>query len=145
MRTSHPNPSRWLPIAGNKKSTAAGGGGTVATRAEGPPLTPKIPHTRKQDVGILRAHGNHGAAGGEIAAFQNLVPGFPAVGGLVQSAVIAVAPEFSRNTGVDRVAVLGVHDDFGNALGIGQTHVGPVVAAIRGFVNAIADGNAVAG
>src|SRR5205085_927084 len=55
-----------------------------------------------------------------------------------------IVPQLARNAGVNCVAVLWVNDDLDDALGILQPHVGPVLAAVGGFVNAITDGGAIA-
>src|SRR2546429_429857 len=82
----------------------------------------------EEHFGIAGTHGNHGAAGGKIRALKNFVPGFATVGGFVNSAIFAVAPELSGNAGENSVAVLGVDENFGDALGVVKTHVGPVFA-----------------
>ena len=79
-----------------------------------------------------------------LAPFENLRPGLAAVGRLVDAAVFAVAPELARRAGVDGVAVGGIDEDLCDALGSLQAHVRPVLAAVGGLVNAVADRDAVA-
>src|SRR5262249_27888208 len=44
----------------------------------------------------------------------------------------------------DGVAVGGINQNSRDALGVFQSRVGPVLATVGGFVNAIADGDAIA-
>ena len=127
-----------------EQPAAAEGSGVLSAGAKGPSFAAKVPHAGVESFGILRIHRQHGAAGGRVGAFQNLVPSLSAVRRFVKTAVVAVAPQFSGSAGKHRVAIFRVNDDSDDALRILQTHVGPVLAAIGGFVNTIADGSAVA-
>ena len=79
-----------------------------------------------------------------LAPARTLRQRLAAVGGLVDAALVVVVPEVSGSAGVDGVAVAGIDQDFGDALGIVQADIGPVLAAVGGFVDAVADGDAVA-
>ena len=83
-------------------------------------------------------------AGREVCAFQDDVPGLAAIGRLIETAVRRIAPERARHRRKDRVAVGRTHDDFCDAFRVGQTDMGPGLAAIAGFVDSVADRNAVA-
>src|SRR6202043_416076 len=125
-------------IAGLKKATAACCGGILSTGPECPAFAAKIPHARKKSFRVIRIHGNHRAAGGKIRTLQDFVPGLAAIGGLVKPAVLTVAPQLSRNASVYDIAVFGIEQNLGNALGIFQADVGPTVAAVGRFVDTVA-------
>jgi hypothetical protein len=82
-------------------------------------------------LGVLRIERHGGAACGEIGAAQDLGPGLAGVRGLVQAALITVAPELSQRADIDNGRVRRVDDDLADAFGFLQSHVGPVVAAVR--------------
>src|SRR4029078_8785898 len=77
-------------------------------------------------------------------ALEDLVPRLAAVGGLVDAALVAVAPELAGDAELDVDGVGGVYEDLGDALGLFEAEVGPVVAAVGRLVDAVADGDAVA-
>jgi len=132
-------------VGGLGKSAAAGCGGILPARTESPALPAKVPHAREKNLGVLRIHGNHRAASREIRTLENLAPALAAICSLVDAAVLAVAPQFSGHARVNRVAVPRIDNNFRNALGILQAHVGPAVAAVRRLIDAIADRHAIAG
>jgi hypothetical protein len=51
----------------------------------------------------------------------------------------------SEGSDIDDVRVLGMNDDCGDPFRISQTHVLPSLSAVSRLVNAVAEGNAVAG
>src|SRR5438094_110328 len=60
------------------------------------------------------------------------------------AALVGIAPQLAGDADVHRVGRTGVDQDLGDVLGVRQPHVGPVVAAVGGLVDAIADRHAVA-
>src|SRR5437016_3023172 len=80
--------------------------------------------------GDPKVHRDHRATRRRIRTFQDFVPGFAAVGGFVDAAIFAVAPELARHAHVNCIAVFRVDQNPGNALGIGQSHVVPTVTAV---------------
>ena len=80
----------------------------------------------------------------EISALEHERPVRAAVGRAIQAAIGAIAPEFARHARVDDVSVLRTHDDARDALAVRQPDVGPVVAAVGRFVDAVAHRDAVA-
>ena len=67
-----------------------------------------------------------------------------AVGGAIQPSVGAIAPELAGDAGVHHVPVLRAHDDACNAFAVREPDVGPVLAAVGRFIDAVADRHAVA-
>src|SRR5688572_27107905 len=117
---------------------------TVAAGAERPSLAAEVPHARVDRFGILRIEGEHRTAGREVRALERLRPGLAAVGGFENAALVGIAPEFSGRADVHGVRVGRVDGDLRDALRLLETDVGPVVAAIGRFVDAVTDGDAVA-
>src|SRR5262249_12213817 len=67
-----------------------------------------------------------------------------AVRGLVKAALVTVAPELARSADVERVRLARVYQNLCDAFGLLQSDVGPVLAAVRGLVDAVADRDAIA-
>ena len=84
-----------------------------------------------------------GATGGKVGAFENQLPCFAAIGGLVETAIRRIAPQRAGHGGINRVAVLWTDHDLRDALRIVQTGVRPRLAAVGRFVNSVADRHAV--
>src|SRR5204863_3376121 len=59
--------------------------------------------------------------------------------GLVDTAFVVIVPEMSGSARVNRVALLRIDENSGDALGILQSHVGPVLAVVSGLVDAVAN------
>src|SRR5439155_12028867 len=125
------------------QAAAAGRVRPVAPRAERPSLAAEVPHPGEQRLWILGIHRHHGASGGRIGSLQDLAPRLAAVRRLVDAALVRVAPELARDAHVDGVRFGGVDEDLGDALGLLEAEVGPVLAAVRGSVDAVPDGRAV--
>ena len=83
------------------------------------------------------------ASSGAVRAAQNLLPGFTAVGGLEDAALVVVIPQVAGGANENGIAVLWIDQDFGDVLGIFQADAGPVLSAVGRFVDAISDRNAV--
>src|SRR6185295_147073 len=84
------------------------------------------------------------ATGRKIRSFEDLIPCFAAIGGFIETAVGRIAPERAGYSGKDRLAVLWVHGNLCNALGLFQTGMRPCFAAVGRFVDPVANRNAVA-
>src|ERR1017187_12607 len=115
-----------------------------ATRAEGPCLPAEIPHGCVDGLGILRGHRQHAASGRTIRSGEHFAPGLAAVAGLVNAAFVVIVPQVAGGACVYDVAVLGIDQNLGDVFGILEAGVLPVLAAVDGFVDAVADGDAVA-
>ena len=126
-----------------EETTGARRGGILSAGAERPALAPEIPHADKNGFRVAWIHGHHRAAGGKVDAFQNVFPRLPAIGGLVNTAVFTVAPQFARDADIHGVAVFRINQYLRNSLGILQTHVDPVFAAVSGLIDSITDRDAV--
>src|SRR5439155_24797696 len=94
---------------------------------------------------IFGIHGQRRATGREVAAFEDQAPAFATVGGAVDAAIGAVAPQLAGHARVDQVAVFGMHEDARDALRLAEAEVGPVFPTVGRFVDAVADGDRVAG
>src|SRR5882672_5507343 len=105
---------------------------------------PEIPHPGIECFGMRRVHRHHRAAGRQVRALERLGPRLSAVGGLVDAALVAVAPELAGHAHVHRARFGRIDEDLHDALGVPQPQVGPVVTAVVGPVDAVADGHAVA-
>ena len=117
--------------------------GAVAARAKRPPLPPEVPHPGEYRRRIVDVHGDHRAARRRIGPFEYERPGFPSVRCLVEPAVVAVAPELSRNRGVDHIGICRINDDLGDMLRFFQSGVRPGLPGVGRQVYSVADRNAV--
>src|SRR5713101_6597827 len=132
-------------VGGAQERAAARRLRPVSSRAERPALAPEVPRSGEEQFGILRIHRQARAARRGVARVaQNQRPGLAAVAGAVHAALLAVAPALARDAGADHVPVLRMHADAGDALGLGQAHVGPRFASVGGLVDPVADGDGVA-
>ena len=64
--------------------------------------------------------------------------------GLVNAALVVVVPQMAGRADQNVVAIRRIDQNFGDVLGIFQADVGPVLAAVGRFVDAVTDGHAVA-
>src|SRR5438132_215436 len=110
----------------------------TSTGAEGPAFAAEVPETCIDRLRILGVHRDHRAAGRCVGSFKDPVPGFSAVGGLVDATLLTVAPELARHGDVNGIRICGIDENFRDPLRLFQTHIGPVVAAINRLVDAIA-------
>src|SRR5262249_41528680 len=113
--------------------------------AERPAFAAEIPHPGEDRLRVLPVHRDHRAARRSVRALQNLRPRLAAVRGLVEAALVTVAPKLARRADVDRVRVAPIYQNLCDAFGLLQSDVGPILAAVRGFVDAVANRDAVAG
>src|SRR5205823_5246566 len=110
------------------------------------PLAAEVPGPGEEHVGVLRIDRQARAARRRVAGVaQRQGPGLAAVGRPVDAPLLAVAPELAGDAGVDHVGVLRVHDDPRDPLRLGQARVRPRLAGVGGLVDAVADGDGVAG
>src|SRR5271157_549071 len=112
-----------------EKAAARSPGGEAVRRA------PELPHAGVKYLRILRVQGQVGAP--RVVVYkQGLRPGLAAVGGLEHATLRIRVPQVPAGANENGVAVLGVNDDAGNVLRIGQPHEVPVVAGVPGAVDA---------
>src|SRR5712671_4284551 len=132
-------------VGAAQQSAAAGRLRAVSARAERPALAAEIPGAGEHHFRILRIHRQARAARRGVARVaQDQGPALPAVAAAVDAALLAVAPELAGDARIDHVRALRVHEDAGDALGLGQAHVGPRLASVGGLVDTVADGDRVA-
>src|SRR2546423_11655975 len=93
----------------------------------------------------MTIHRNHRTAGREIRSGENPGPRLSAVSRLVEAALLAVTPQFSRRANINRVIRVWIDQNLRDALRILESHVGPILAAIGRFIDAVADRGAVTG
>src|SRR5207244_10152820 len=103
----------------------------------------KIPHGREHLVWVSWIERERGSAGGEVCAFQHKVPGLPAIGSLIKTSVRRIAPERSRHSRKDCVTACWTDDDLRDPFRVGQTGMAPSLTAVPGFVDPIANRNAI--
>ena len=118
--------------------------GAVAAGAKLTALAAEVPHAGEQMFRVRRIHRDRRAAGREVRALEDQRPGLAAVGRLVDAAVRRVAPQLARRAGVDGVAVLRDRRRCSRCARVRQAHVGPGLAAVGRFVDAVADRDGVA-
>src|SRR6266508_901841 len=135
---------RGAAVGAFEKAAATRRAGAFAARTEGPAFAAEIPHSGEDRLRALPVHRDHRTARRSVRALQNLRPCLAAVRGLVEAALVAVAPKLARSADVDRVRVARVYQNLCDAFGFLQSDVGPVLAAVRGFVDAVANRDAVA-
>src|SRR5439155_20508709 len=117
-------------VRGLEQATGAGRVQAVAPRAERPSLAPGVPHPGRQRVRSLRLHRHHRTSRGRIGPLEDLGPRLAAVRRLVHAALVATAPALARDADVYGVRFGGVDEDLGDALGLREAEVAPVVAAV---------------
>ena len=69
---------------------------------------------------------------------QHARPGLAAVGGAIDAALLLRAGQAAERAGEDDVGVGRIDDDASDAAGFIEAHVGPGVAGVGGFVDAVA-------
>ena len=72
---------------------------------------------------------------------STLLPGFAAIGGAVDAALVVGSAEMAERGDVDDVGIAGMDDNATDVVGVRETHVLPCFAAIDGFVDAVAIGS----
>ena len=125
------------PVVGDEESAPR------SARTEEPRPAPKRPHRRKELVGVRRVH-HQVPDPRALVHVQHALPALAAVGGLVDAALLPVAPRRPHGADVHRARVVGVHDDAVDALRPFQPHVPPGVAPVEAPVDAVADARRVA-
>ena len=91
--------------------------------------TVTLPGRCDQAIGIARIHDDIGDTG-PFACGQDEVPAFTAIGGLVEATLAAGGPERALGGDPDRIAVIGVDEDFGDVLGGFQAKMVPALTAV---------------
>src|SRR6266550_2548434 len=132
-------------VGGAQECAAARRVRAVSSGAERPALAAEVPGAGEDYVRILRIHRQARAARRSVShVAEDEGPGLAAIGGSVDAALLAVAPELARDARIDDVGAPGMHDDPRDPLGLGQPHVRPGLARVRGLVDAVADGDGIA-
>ena len=104
----------------------------------------ELPHGRIELVRIHRIHLDVGGAR-RLIDIEKLFPGRAAVGGLVDAALLTVAPQGPQSRDIGDIRVGRMQGDTINAFGALKSHPGPGLAAVDGLVNAAADRGRVSG
>ena len=112
--------------------------------SEEPRPSTKIVHCREQFQGVRGVHDQISGAG-FFVDIQDLLPRFAAVLRPVDAALRVLAPFPAHCRRVSDVRVGGVEDDPVDPLGRLEPHVGPGLAPVQRFVDAVSHRHAVAG
>ena len=117
--------------------------GVAGSRLKVPSPAAVRVHPRVDDVAVGWVGRDIGAGRLRIHV-QDLLPVRPAVGGLVDAAVLIGAPLAPEDAGVDDVRVLRVDDEARDLVRLLEADVRPVIAAVDGLVHAVAHRRVVA-
>src|SRR5262245_35518096 len=91
-----------------------------------------LPAVGVEDARVGRVH-REVIDAGPVALEEDALPGLPAVGRAVETAVWVLAPDVAEGGRVDEVRVGGVDDDRADVLGLGQPHVAPGHTGVGGL------------
>src|SRR5262249_31476430 len=103
-----------------------------------------LPGGGEHHVGVVRRLGNVGSAG-VFADGEDGLPGLAAVGGFVEAAVAAGAPERTLRSDEDYVGIAGIDENPADVLALFESHVTPGFAAVVGAVDAVSIADAALG
>src|SRR5581483_12035534 len=92
-------------------------------------------------VRIIRVDGYVGESG-VLAYVQDFLPGLAAIGSAIEAAISTWRPQRSFGGNENCVAVFRADSNATNVLRVLQSQIGPALAAVFGFVNAVAVVNA---
>jgi hypothetical protein len=106
-----------------------------------PHLAEALVGARVEHVGIARIE-HHLVDAGVVVHVQDAVPRLAAVGGLVEAAIAARAPQRALGSGVHHVAVARINCDLPDVLGVLEPDVRPRLAAVGGPAHAVVVGDA---
>src|SRR5439155_26172649 len=84
-------------------------------------------------------------AAGVFIQVEDLLPSRAAVAGLEDAALRIGGPAAAQRGDVDDIGVFRMNDDAADVLCFLEAHILPRLAAVAGFVDAVAPGDAVAG
>ena len=90
-----------------------------------------------KDVGVARMHGDFHDAG-DLAGPQQPRPRLAAIAGAVQAALLARPPQRAERRHIDRVAIIGMHEDAADVPAVLQPHMLPGRATVLRPINPIA-------
>src|SRR5438128_10809191 len=104
-------------VGGAQECAAARRVRAVSSRAERPALAAEVPGAGEEHVRILRIDRQARAARRGVShVAEDEGPGLAAIGGSVNAALLAVAPEPSRDARIDDVGASRTHDDSSDPL-----------------------------
>src|SRR5215469_6654397 len=89
-----------------------------------------LPHTRKEDLWVVRIHRHVGAAGVFVNE-EHLRPTLATIGGAENAAIRLRAISVAERTGKNKVRIRRVDDHIANAAGFLKAHARPGFARIR--------------
>ena len=102
-----------------------------------PSVNFELPHAGKQDAGIVGIHG-HVRATRVFVEKQGLFPGFSSVGGAEDAALRLRPIGVAERAGEHDVWIPRIDDDIADTASFLETHRGPGLARVSGFVNSVA-------
>ncbi len=120
-------------IFGSEKAAARTGERRI--HAPGRPM--RLPHGGEQNLRLIRGHGEIGGADFR-SAIQNFSPGVAAIGRAENAAFVIWAVGVAESGDEHGIRVFRIDDDPADLTRVLQADVGPGLAAIGGFVNAVA-------
>src|SRR5262245_59305099 len=106
---------RGAAVGAFEKAAATRRAGAFAAGTEGPAFAAEIPYPGENRLRVLPVHRDHRTARRSVRALQNLRPCLAAVSGLVEAALVAVAPKLARRADVDHVRVARVYQNLCDA------------------------------
>ena len=121
-----------LPPSVERCTDRARPAGDEAARAALP-----LPGRREQHIGIARVELDVVGAG-PVIDLEDAIPGFAAVGGLVDAAIAALSPERTLRSDVHDIGVARIDDDAADVFALFEAEVLPAAAAVNRLVDAIA-------
>src|SRR5581483_2718163 len=113
-------------------------------RSKRPSFSPKIPQRGVHRFRIVSTHGHQAASGRRVGSTQNFFPGFSSVGGLVNATLVVIVPKMPGGTNQHAISVFRIDKNLRNVLGVVQTDVVPVFAAIGRLIHTVSNRNTVA-
>ncbi len=114
-----------------------------ATAVESPGSAPAFPHGGEKNVRILRVENDVDGAGA-VVKIENFFPGFAAVPSAEDAALRVRAVSVAKSGNESDVGIRWMNDDGPNVARVFEADVGPGLASVSGFVNAIAEGDVAA-
>src|SRR5690348_1012979 len=98
-----------------------------------------LPHAGEESVGVGGIHGEFGAAGVFVDE-EDLLPGFSAIVGAENSALVLRTKSLADSTNKSAVRIVRIYNDARDVACLFEADVLPASAGVSAFVNAIAHG-----